>query len=101
MKPHRAQYERLVLRYALESRKPVLGVCGGMQLLAVELGGTLYQDLRDELPQAFDHEQKLDPRQPGHEAEVVPRSTLAFIVGEGRLPVNSTHHQAVKEPGRS
>ena len=101
IKPQRTQYEQRVLRAALDADLPVLGVCGGMQLLAVELGGTLYQDLRDELPQAFDHEQKLDPREPGHEAQVVPRSNLAFIVGEGKLDVNSTHHQAVREPGRS
>src|SRR5205807_9701907 len=89
LKPQRTQYEQRVLRAALEADKPVLGVCGGMQLLAVELGGSLYQDLRDELPTAFDHEQKLDPRQPGHEAVVLPGTALAAIVGEGKLAVNS------------
>jgi putative glutamine amidotransferase len=101
LKPKRTQYEQRVLRVALDAGKPVLCICGGMQLLAVELGGTLYQDLRDELPQAFDHEQKLDPRQPGHEAVVLPGTQLASIMGEGPLQVNSTHHQAVREPGKS
>lgn len=101
MKPQRTQYEQRVLRYALESRKPVLGVCGGMQLLAVELGGTLYQDIRDEVPSALDHEQKTDPRTPGHGARVEPGTHLAKIVGVERLEVNSTHHQAVRDPGRA
>src|SRR5207237_10076641 len=91
LKPGRTAYEQRVLRAALAAGVPVLGVCGGMQLLAVELGGTLYQDIRDELPSALDHEQKIDSREPGHDAEVLPGTLLAGIVGEGRLPVNSTH----------
>jgi len=100
-KPQRTQFEQRVLRLALEARKPVLGVCGGMQLLAVELGGTLYQDIRDEIPSALDHEQKTDPRTPGHDARVEPGTRLAEIVGVERLAVNSTHHQAVRDPGRA
>jgi putative glutamine amidotransferase len=72
-----------------------------MQLLAVELGGTLYQDIGNEVPGAFDHEQKGDPRVPGHAAKVVAGTALAAIVGTSDLQVNSTHHQAVKEPGRA
>jgi putative glutamine amidotransferase len=101
IKPQRTQYEQRVLRFALEAHKPVLGVCGGMQLLAVELGGTLYQDIRDEIPSALDHEQKTDPRTPGHEARVEPGTRLARILGVERLGVNSTHHQAVRDPGRA
>ena len=101
LKPVRTEYELRVLRAALVAGKPVLGICGGMQLLAVEAGGSLYQDIRDELPGAFNHEQKLDPREPDHDAHVLPGTLLANIVGEGVLTVNSTHHQAVKEPGRA
>jgi putative glutamine amidotransferase len=101
LKPERTQYEQRALRAALLAKKPVLGVCGGMQLLAVELGGTLYQDIRDELPEALDHEQKVDPRTPGHPARVEPGTRLATIVGRERIDVNSTHHQAVRETGRA
>lgn len=101
LKKDRTQYEQRLLRAALEARKPVLGVCGGMQLLAVEAGGTLWQDIRDELPQAFDHEQKLDPREPGHPVSIVEGTALEAIVATSELAVNSTHHQAVRDPGRA
>ncbi|HZR10646.1 MAG TPA: gamma-glutamyl-gamma-aminobutyrate hydrolase family protein [Myxococcales bacterium] len=101
LKRGRTAYEQRVLRAALAGGIPVLGICGGMQLLAVELGGTLYQDIASEVPGALDHEQKNDPREPGHTASVVGGSALEAIVGPGFLEVNSTHHQAVKDPGRA
>ena len=101
LKPGRTAYEQRVLRAALAAGVPVLGVCGGMQLLAVELGGTLYQDIGQEVAGAFDHEQKGDPRKPGHAAKVLPGSDLAGIVGAVEIQVNSTHHQAVKDAGRA
>ena len=100
LKPGRTAYEQRVLRAALAADVPVLGICGGMQLLAVELGGTLYQDIGAEVSGAFDHEQRGDPRKPGHAASVVRGSALAAIVGATEIQVNSTHHQAVKDAGR-
>ncbi len=99
LKQGRTRFEQAVLRAALEARKPVLGVCGGMQLLAVELGGTLWQDIREEVPGASDHEQKIDLRQPGHSARIVAGTRLAGIVGADIVQVNSTHHQAVRDAG--
>jgi putative glutamine amidotransferase len=49
----------------------------------------------------LDHEQKADPQQPGHEADVLAGTRLASIVGPGKLEVNSTHHQAVRDLGRA
>ena len=101
LKRGRTAFEQRVLRAALAADVPVLGVCGGMQLLAVELGGTLFQDIVQEVPGALDHEQRNDPREPGHAARIVPGSELASIVGSSEIEVNSTHHQAVKDPGRA
>ena len=101
MKRGRTAYEQRVLRAALESGLPVLGICGGMQLLAVELGGSLYQDIGDEIEGAFDHEQKLDPREPGHPVQILAGTSLEAILGAREILVNSTHHQAVRDPGRA
>jgi putative glutamine amidotransferase len=99
LKRGRTAYEQRVLKAALEADVPVLGICGGMQLLAVEAGGTLYQDIGDEVSGAFDHEQKLDPREPGHPVRVLEGTALEKILGVRELEVNSTHHQAVREAG--
>jgi putative glutamine amidotransferase len=99
LKPARTRFEQLVLRGALAERKPVLGICGGMQLLAVEVGGKLWQDIRAEIASADDHEQKIDSRLPGHAARIVAGTRLAKILGRDLVQVNSTHHQAVRDPG--
>jgi putative glutamine amidotransferase len=99
LKPARTRFEQLVLRAALSQRKPVLAVCGGMQLLAVEVGGRLWQDIREEVASASEHEQKVDSRLPGHAARIVAGTRLAKILGRDLIQVNSTHHQAVRDPG--
>src|SRR5207302_1213830 len=82
LKPVRTAFEQRVLRAALAADVPVLAVCGGMQLLAIELGGTLFQDIVYEVPGALDHEQCNDPHEPGHAARIVSGSELASIVGK-------------------
>jgi len=98
-KPARTEAELALLRAALDGGLPVLGVCGGMQLLAVALGGTLHQDLAADLG-ITGHEQPPPKDLPSHPVAVEPGSLLARLVGEDRLRVNSTHHQAVKAPGQ-
>jgi putative glutamine amidotransferase len=97
LKPARTAFETLVLQAALRRKLPILGVCGGMQLLNVVLGGTLYQDLRRELPSAKEHEQRNARSQPSHPVDVRDGSVLAEVLGSGQLMVNSTHHQAVSQ----
>lgn len=99
LKPERTAFETLALRLALERQLPILGICGGMQLINVHFGGTLYQDLSRELPEAALHEQAHESTQPHHPIEVKEDSLLAEAVGKGAMMVNSTHHQAVKTLG--
>jgi putative glutamine amidotransferase len=95
LKPVRTAFETLVLQGALRRKLPLLGICGGMQLLNVVLGGTLYQDVQRELPGAKEHEQRNPRSQPSHPVDVRDGSALAEVLGRGQLMVNSTHHQAV------
>jgi putative glutamine amidotransferase len=97
-KPERTAFERDLLEAALAARLPVLGVCGGMQLLNVVRGGSLYQDLVADAGLAG-HEQPPPKDAPSHVANLVPGTQLAALVGAEPLGVNSTHHQAVKVPG--
>ncbi len=97
-KPERTAFEKDLLEAALAARMPVLGVCGGMQLVNVVRGGTLYQDLAADAG-IHGHEQPPPKDMPFHDVEVVAGSALASLVGAGRLAVNSTHHQAVKDAG--
>jgi putative glutamine amidotransferase len=99
LKPARTAFETELLKAALARNLPVLGICGGMQLLNVVLGGTLVQDIARELPGAKAHEQSHDRTHPQHPVDVKDGTLLSDAVGKGPLMVNSTHHQAVKGPG--
>jgi putative glutamine amidotransferase len=94
LKPGRTAFETALMQAALRRNIPVLGICGGMQLLHVLLGGTLFQDIRREMPSARDHEQQHDRTQPAHPVEVKEGTHLAELLGKGQIMVNSTHHQA-------
>ncbi|MCC7049025.1 MAG: gamma-glutamyl-gamma-aminobutyrate hydrolase family protein [Alphaproteobacteria bacterium] len=96
-KDRRTAFELAVTRGALERDTPVLGICGGQQLLHVVLGGKLIQHIPDEVPGALAHEQPNPRDQAGHEVAVKPGTLLHRVVGAERLPVNSAHHQAAKD----
>lgn len=98
-KDRRTAFEWAVTRGALERDLPVLGICGGQQLLNVVLGGTLIQHIPDALPDALAHEQPNPRTEAGHDVEIAPGSLLHRIVGRTRMPVNSAHHQAAETVG--
>lgn len=100
LKPARTDFELALIRGALERGLPLLGVCGGMQILNVALGGTLYQDIATDVPGALAHEQQTDRRLPAHPVQVQEGTLLSRACGAGELLVNSTHHQSVKALGR-
>ncbi len=96
-KDRRTEFELAVTRGAVEADKPVLGICGGQQLLNVALGGTLIQHIPDEVAGALAHEQPNPRSEAGHTVRVSEGTLLRRITGMAELPVNSAHHQAVKE----
>ncbi len=99
IKSRRTATELALVQTALAHGQPVLGICGGQQLLAVALGGTLIQHIPDEWPGALQHEQSNPRDQPSHTVSLIPGTLLHDIVGETTMQVNSAHHQAVATPG--
>jgi putative glutamine amidotransferase len=97
-RPERTAFEEAAVASALAAGMPVLGICGGMQLIAVVRGGALHQHLPDDL--GVSHEQPPPKDVPSHVVEIGPGSLLERLVGAEPLRVNSTHHQAVSRPGR-
>ena len=89
LKPGRTEFELAMTRGALERDMPVLGICGGQQLLNVVLGGTLIQHIPDEIEGALAHEQPNPRDEPGHAVAVVPNTLLHRICGATALSVNS------------
>lgn len=100
LKEKRTRFEWAILEGALARDLPVLGICGGQQLLNVVLGGTLIQHIPDAIAGALPHEQPNPRTEPGHEVTVVPGTLLHRITGRDRMAVNSAHHQAADRLGR-
>ena len=96
-KDGRTAFELAVTRGALDRDLPILGICGGQQLLHVVLGGSLIQHIPDDVAGALAHEQPNPRDEPGHTVTIVADTRLHAIVGTGELAVNSAHHQAVKD----
>lgn len=93
----RDRLEFPLLKMALELDRPVLGICRGIQVLNVALGGSLYQDLPAQLPDdPVCHRQKAGYPQDGHFVRIVENTPLRKIFGEARAFVNTYHHQAIK-----
>ena len=99
LKEGRTATELALTRGALARNMPVLGICGGEQLLAVALGGSLIQHIPDSIEGALAHEQPNPRDQPGHAVAIEPGTLLHRIVGTATMQVNSSHHQAVRAPG--
>jgi putative glutamine amidotransferase len=98
-KDRRTAFELAATRIALGRDMPVLGICGGQQLLNVALGGTLIQHIPDEVPGALPHRQPNPRDEPGHDVRVITGTVLHRIARTEQLAVNSAHHQAVKAAG--
>ncbi len=100
LKESRTAAELALTNGALARNMPVLGICGGEQLLAVALGGTLVQHIPDAIADALEHEQANPRHEPGHSVTIGSGTLLHRIVGVAEMRVNSAHHQAVRDPGR-
>ncbi|MCI8659468.1 MAG: gamma-glutamyl-gamma-aminobutyrate hydrolase family protein [Lachnospiraceae bacterium] len=94
----RDHLELALLDLAVKAKKPVLGICRGIQLLNIGLGGDIYQDLPSQFSEDFPiaHAQPFYYNIPSHTVVIAPGSLLAQISGKDKIQVNSMHHQAVR-----
>jgi len=94
-------YEIDLLWECVIQQKPMLGICRGAQLINVAFGGTLWQDIESQVPDATRHVDREAYDRHAHEIELVPGSGLGRLYPvRKRATVTSIHHQAVKELGR-
>jgi len=92
------EMELELTRQALAAGVPILGICRGLQLLNVAMGGTLYQDIASQVPKACNHAPRADRGTVTHTVRIKPNTRLQDALQRSSLLVNSKHHQAVKAP---
>jgi putative glutamine amidotransferase len=94
----RDAYEMALIHAFIRAGKPVFGICRGLQLLNVTFGGTLWQDIKTQQPQALEHV-KIDLYERNiHPMEILPNTHLASLYPELRhAHINSIHHQAIRD----
>jgi len=92
----RDRFELTLLNRALDENIPVLAICHGMQLLNVQMGGTLDQHLAD-TPDRLDHDAGSPVPTAVHDVRIEPGSVLEEVFGRQRLGVNSSHHQGLDD----
>jgi putative glutamine amidotransferase len=100
--PRRDKQEVQLLKWALADDKPVLGICRGMQLINVALGGQLHHDIGNDLPTAHNHQAGIDNKDfhhLAHNLDIQSGSLLARILKTDHISTNTLHHQAIEQLG--
>ena len=100
LKENRTNFELLAAKIMLKQNKPVLGICGGEQLINVLYKGSLIQHIPDEIKNPIEHEQKNPRNEAGHSVTIQENTKLHSIISKQNIMVNSAHHQAIKVPGK-
>jgi putative glutamine amidotransferase len=97
IKAQRTFTEMESIALGLQRDLPMLGICGGAQAINVALGGSLYQDIATQLPNAREHQRN---HSNGHVIELLHGTLLHKIFNHQTIKVNTTHHQAIRNPGK-
>ena len=97
MSKQRSAFELGLAKQALRLDRPILGICGGLQLLNVAMGGSLIQDIATQMCGALAHRQETAATRVSHRVKITRGTHLYKILRTGLLKVNSSHHQAPKK----
>ena len=95
----RDKTDLILLEFAEARKLPLLAICFGAQSLAVSRGGSLIQDLPSERSGVLKHDQGEPYARPSHHIKIAAGSLLAELAGGETARVNTSHHQAIREPG--
>ena len=90
-------FELALFAVARQLQMPILGICRGIQLINVGMGGTLYQDLPTERSGSVNHRPEGPRDSRSHRVTLEPDSRAAATLGATSITVNSSHHQAIKD----
>ena len=90
-------FELPLANLIIQKKKPMIGICRGVQLLNVAYGGDLYQDIPIEFSKKTPHRQTPPYSTPTHPVEIVENTMLFDIIGKKDYATNSMHHQSVKK----
>lgn len=95
----RDELEIRLYQKALETDIPVFGICRGIQVMSVAMGGSLYQDIPSQFPPPALEHSRIRGDDSQHPIDIDKGSLLSQLTGVNRAKVNSAHHQAVKDIG--
>ena len=101
IKNKRTNFEIKIFKKFLKTSKPILGICGGEQLMNVATGGDLIQDIKASIETNVEHEQTNPRNEVSHEVTIKSNSKLFQIINKDEIKVNSAHHQSVKKIGEN
>ncbi len=90
-------YDLTLLKLATDRNVPVLGICRGLQLINIGMGGTLYQDIPSEKPSDVNHRPNLGGEHIAHTVNLTPGSWASKVMGVDQIKVNSMHHQGIRK----
>lgn len=93
----RDTYDLTLFKLVTDRNIPTLGICRGLQLINIGMGGSLYQDLPSQFPSDINHRQEEDSQLPTHSVSITRGSTIHHILGKDEIQVNTLHHQAIKK----
>tara|TARA_B100000029_G_C17526880_1_gene941967 strand:- start:276 stop:986 length:711 start_codon:yes stop_codon:yes gene_type:complete len=101
IKNDRTKFEIKIFNYFLKQKKPILGICGGEQLINIACGGDLIQDIKINKKFKINHEQISPRNETSHSVFINKNTKLYEIINKNKIYVNSAHHQSVNKLGKN